>query len=159
MGTYDEFRFRAAACLPSGTLEPEELERIRTIRREDMEYTNENGFSVRVVMDPTLCLVQDVFYRILMSDRNDTRLTMIFPNQWPAAYSAIAEMLNKYNVSCRNVHAFAMDELGGRERQRSAADLRGRPGLFFPDAFLRQNSQGSAPRRGALARVHQRKQG
>ena len=110
MGLYDEFRFHPAPWLPHSDLPLEELERIRNIKREDMEYTNENGFSVRVVMDPTLCMVQDLFYRILMSDLNDTRLTIICPNQWPAAYSAVAEMLNKFNVSARNVHAFAMDE-------------------------------------------------
>ena len=110
MGLYDEFRFKPASFLPHANLPLEELERIRSIKREDMEYTNENGFSVRVVMDPTLCMVQDLFYRILMSDLHDTRLTIICPNQWPAAYSAVAEMLNKFNVSARNVHAFAMDE-------------------------------------------------
>ena len=110
MALYDEFKFKPAAWLPHSSLSLEELERIRNIKREDMEYTNENGYSVRVVLDPTLCLVQDVFYRILMSDINDTHLTMIFPNQWPAAYGAIAEMINKHNVSCRNVDAFAMDE-------------------------------------------------
>ena len=75
-----------------------------------MEYTNENGFSVKVVLNPELYMVQDLFYRILMSDLNNTQLTIICPNQWPDAYSAVAGMLNKYNVSARNVHAFAMDE-------------------------------------------------
>ena len=110
MALYDEFKFKPASFLPHANLPLEELERVRNIKREDMEYTNENGFSVRVVLDPTLCMVQDLFYRILMSDLNDTRLTIICPNQWPAAYSAVAEMLNKFNVSARNVHAFAMDE-------------------------------------------------
>ena len=110
MGLYDEFRFKPASWLPHSELPLEELERIRNIKREDMEYTNENGYSVRVVMDPTLCMVQDMFYRILMSDIHDTHFTMICPNQWPGAYSAVAEMLNKYNVSARNVDAFAMDE-------------------------------------------------
>ena len=110
MGLYDEFRFRPAPYLPHSNLPLEELERIRNIKREDMEYTNENGYSVRVVIDPTLCMVQDMFYRILMSDINDTHLTIICPNQWPGAYSAVAEMLNKFNVSARNVDAFAMDE-------------------------------------------------
>ncbi len=110
MGLYDEFRFKPSAFLPNSEMPLEELDRIRNIKREDMEYTNENGFSVRVVMDPTLLMVQDIFYRILMSDKNNTHLTMIFPNQWPEAYSAVAEMLNKYNVSARNVDAFAMDE-------------------------------------------------
>ena len=115
MGLYEEFRFKPASYLPHSELPLEELERVRNIRREDMEYTNENGFSVRVVQDPTLCMVQDIFYRILMSDIHDTHLTMIFPNQWPAAYSSVAEMLNKYNVSARNVDAFAMDEWADEE--------------------------------------------
>ena len=110
MALYDEFKFKPASFLPHANLPLEELERVRNIKREDMEYTNENGFSVRVVLNPTLCMVQDLFYRILMSDINNTRLTIICPNQWPDAYSAVAEMLNKFNVSARNVHAFAMDE-------------------------------------------------
>ena len=115
MGLYDEFRFKPASWLPHSDLPLEELERVRNIKREDMEYTNENGYSVRVVMNPTLLMVQDIFYRILMSDINDTPFSMICPNQWPAAYSSVAEMLNKYNVSARNVHAFAMDEWADEE--------------------------------------------
>lgn len=115
MGLYDEFRFKPASWLPHSDLPLEELERIRNIKREDMEYTNENGYSVRVVMNPTLLMVQDIFYRILMSDIHDTPFSMICPNQWPAAYSSVAEMLNKYNVSARNVHAFAMDEWADEE--------------------------------------------
>ena len=110
MGLYDEFRFKPASWLPHSNLPLEELERVRNIRREDMEYTNENGFSVRVVLNPTLCMVQDMFYRILRSDLEDRPFSMICPNQWADAYSSVAEMVNKFNVSCRNVHAFAMDE-------------------------------------------------
>ena len=110
MSLYEEFRFKPAEWLPHSELPLEELERVRNIKREDMEYTNENGYSVKIVLDPTLCMVQDIFYRILMSDLHDTHLTMIFPNQWPAAYSSVATLLNKYNVSARNVDAFAMDE-------------------------------------------------
>ena len=110
MSAYKEFKFKPAPWLPHSDLPLEELERVRNIKREDMEYTNENGFSVKVVMDPTLHMVQDMFYRILMSDINNTPFSMICPNQWPEAYSAVANMINKFNVNCRNVHAFAMDE-------------------------------------------------
>jgi 6-phosphogluconolactonase/glucosamine-6-phosphate isomerase/deaminase len=103
-----EFDFKPASWLPRH--DPQVLDHVRNIRREDMEYTNENGYAVRVVLDPTLLMVQDVFHRIYLSDKNDKHLTMIFPNQWPGAYQAIAEMINRYNVSCRNVDAFAMDE-------------------------------------------------
>lgn len=103
-----EFVFKPANWLPS--IDVKMLERVRNIKREDMEYTNEKGFSVQVVLDPTLLMVLDVFHRIYISDIMDTHLTMVFPNQWPNAYQAIAKMINQYNVSCRNVDAFAMDE-------------------------------------------------
>ena len=96
-----EFDFKPASWLPSKDVEM--LDRVRNIKREDMEYTNENGYSVRVVMEPSLLLAQDIFHRIYLSDVMDKHLTMIFPNQWPAVYSAVAEMINRYNVSCRNV--------------------------------------------------------
>lgn len=115
MGLYDEFRFRPASWLPNCGLPLDELERIRNIRRDEMEYENENGFSVKVVLDPTLHMVQDMFYRILMSDIEDRPFSMICPNQWPAAYSSVANMLNRFNISARNVHAFAMDEWADEE--------------------------------------------
>ena len=80
MGLYDEFRFHPAPWLPHSDLPLEELERIRNIKREDMEYTNENGYSIKVVIDPTLHMVQDMFYRILMSDINDTCRDINIPN-------------------------------------------------------------------------------
>ena len=110
MALYDEFRFEPAEWLPHSNLPLEELERIRNIKREDMEYTNEHGFSLKIVMDPVQIMVQDIFYHILKSDLEDKKFTMICPNQWPDAYSAVAEMINKFNVDCRNVNAFAMDE-------------------------------------------------
>lgn len=103
-----EFDFQPASWLP--TRDPEVLDRVRNIKREDMEYTNENGYSVKVVIDPVQVLVQDIFHRIYLSDVLDQHLTAIFPNQWPATYQAVAEMINRYNVSCRNVDMFAMDE-------------------------------------------------
>ncbi|HHU52767.1 MAG TPA: hypothetical protein GXZ43_01630 [Clostridiaceae bacterium] len=103
-----EFNFSPATWLPK--FEPEVLDYVRNIKREDMEYTNENGYSVKVVMDPVLHLVMDMFHRIYLSDVEDKSFTMICPNSWAGSYSAIANMINKYNVNCRNVHAFAMDE-------------------------------------------------
>lgn len=103
-----EFDFKPAEWLPSKDVEM--LERVRNIKREDMEYTNENGYSVKVVLSPYTIMAVDLFKRIYESDINDTKLTIICPNQDPETYSTVAEMINKYNVNCRNVHAFAMDE-------------------------------------------------
>ena len=110
MSTYSEFKFKPASWLPHSELPLEELERVRTIKREDMEYVNENGYKVQIVMNPTFHMVMDMFYRIVKSDKENTPFTMICPNQWPDAYSAVANMVNHYNINMRNVHAFAMDE-------------------------------------------------
>ena len=110
MGIYDGFKFKPAKWLPSKHLSLEDLERLRNLKREDLEYTNENGYTVKLVLNPGMCAVLDMFHRIMMSDINDTKLTMICPNPWAIRYITLVEMLNKFNVSCRNVHAFAMDE-------------------------------------------------
>jgi len=110
MGLYDEFRFEPCPWLPHSGMPLEELERIRNIKREDMEYTNENGFSVKVLLDPREVLAQDIFLRILLSDRNDTPLTMILPNQMPDVLASVAESLNRFSVSARNLHVFAIGE-------------------------------------------------
>jgi len=138
MALYDEFRFRPAPWLPHGNISLEELERVRNIKREDMEYTNENGYSVKVVMDPVLHMVQDMFYRILMSDINDTPFSMICPNQWPGAYSAVANMLNKFNVSARNVHAFAMDEWADEDGNVAPLTYGASLGYSFRNHFYAQ---------------------
>lgn len=52
IGAYDGFRFKPAPWLPHSDLLLEELERVRNIKREDMEYTNKNGCSVKVVINP-----------------------------------------------------------------------------------------------------------
>ena len=103
-----EFPFRPASFLPSRDVEM--LERVREVPREEMEYTNENGYSVKVVLNPALFYVQDLFHRIYLSDIEDRPFVAICPNPHKASYEAVADMINKYNVNCRNFHAFAMDE-------------------------------------------------
>ena len=110
MGLYDEFRFKPSSFLPHANLPLEEFERVRNIKREDMEYNNENGFSVKITLVPYSIMAADLFERIRQSDVEDKPFTFICPNQDPEEYSVVAEMINRYNVDCRNVHAFAMDE-------------------------------------------------
>ena len=115
MGIYDGFKFKPASWLPGKHLTIEELERLRNLKREDLEYTNENGYSVKLVRNPGLCVMMDMFYRIMMSDINDTKLTMICPNPWAIRYVSLVEMINKFGISMRNVHAFAMDEFADED--------------------------------------------
>ena len=109
----NSFRFDPAPWLPAH--DRATLDYVRAISREEMEYTNEHGYSVKVVIDPLLYVTMDIFHRIYLSDVEDKPFTMICPNQWPGAYSAVADMINRYNINCRNVHAFAMDEYADQD--------------------------------------------
>ena len=44
MGLYDEFKFKPAKYLPHANLPLEKLERIRDIKRNEMEYTKKPIF-------------------------------------------------------------------------------------------------------------------
>ncbi len=91
------------------------LEYCRNIKREDMEYTNEHGYSVRIVPHPCSAITCELFERIRRSDEEDKKTVIIFANIWKAVYSVVAEMCNRYNVSARNLHTFCMDEWADEE--------------------------------------------
>ena len=102
------FDFAPAAWLP--TQDKEVLERCRNMRRKDMEITNENGYSIRVVPHPCSAITCELFDWIYRSDVEDKKTVIVFPNSWRNVYVAAVEMCNKFNVSGRNIHAFCMDE-------------------------------------------------
>ena len=66
---------------------PAELERVRNIKREDMEYTNENGYSIRVVPHPSSAVACELFDWIYRSDVEDKKTVIVFPNSWKNIYS------------------------------------------------------------------------
>ncbi|MDO4489336.1 MAG: hypothetical protein Q4B67_09660 [Eubacteriales bacterium] len=67
-------------------------------------------FDVQVVWELEDYFVTDLFQRIRMSDVNDKKLVMILPSPENAIFISCVEALNKYQVSCRNVHVFFLYE-------------------------------------------------
>ena len=110
------------------------LERCRNIRREEMEYTNENGYSVRVVPHPCSAITIELFNWIWRSDVENKKTVIIFPNSWRTVYTAAVEMCNKYNVSGRNIHAFCMDEYADQDGNVAPITY----GRSLGGAFLRE---------------------
>ena len=102
------FDFTPAAWLP--TQDKAVLEYCRNIKREEMEITNENGYSIRVVPHPSSAITAELFNWIYRSDVEDKKTVIIFPNSWRNIYTAAVQMCNRYNISGRNIHAFCMDE-------------------------------------------------
>ena len=91
------------------------LEHCRNIRREEMEITNANGYSIRVVPHPSSAVTCELFNWIYRSDVENKKTVIVFPNSWKNIYTAVAHMCNEFNVSARNIHAFCMDEYADEE--------------------------------------------
>lgn len=102
------FDFAPPAWLP--TQDKSVLEYCRNIKREEMEITNEHGYSIRVVPHPSSAVTIELFNWIYRSDVEDKKTVIVFPNSWRNIYSAAVQMCNRYNISGRNIHAFCMDE-------------------------------------------------
>ena len=102
------FDFNPPAWLP--TQDKAVLEYCRNIRREEMEITNENGYSIRVLPHPSSAVTIELFNRIYRSDVEDKKTVIVFPNSWKKLYTAAVQLCNRNNISGRNIHAFCMDE-------------------------------------------------
>ena len=74
-------------------------------------------FEVKVVWDVHNVFVTDLFYRIKKSDMDNKKLVLILPSPENAAFISLAEVLNKYHVSCRNVHIFFLYEYANEKGQ------------------------------------------
>lgn len=107
------FDYAPAAWLP--VQDKEVLEHCRNIRRDQMEITNENGYSVRVVPHPSSCCAAELFERIYTSDVENKKTVIVFPNSWRNIYRSVADMCNHNNISARNIHAFCMDEWADKD--------------------------------------------
>jgi glucosamine-6-phosphate deaminase len=127
------FDFQPAAWIPFR--DKAVLERCRNIRREDMEKHPNPDFKIKIVQDVSSLFVADCFTRIRISDEQDRNLVMIFPNPWPSAYANVAEMCNRYRVSCRNVHTFCMDEWADQDGRVAPLTYRAGLGYSFMKYF------------------------
>ena len=78
-----DFVFEPAEWIPFK--DKEVLERVRNIKRADMERHENPEFKIKIVPDVGALWVADMFARIKESDEKDQKLTMIMPN--PSACS------------------------------------------------------------------------
>ena len=128
-----EFTFEPAAFLPFR--DKEVLERVRNIRREDMEKHWNPDFRIRIVPEVNSLLVADAFTRIKMSDDLDQRVVLVFPNPWAEAYSNIATLINQFRVNCRNVWTFCEDEFADQDGNIAPLTYKGGLGYAFMNSF------------------------
>jgi len=106
------------------------IERVRNIKREDIEKHPNPDFHIRVVPDDMVewIFVADMFQRIWRSAETGEKVVLILPNPCHA-YKKVAYLINKFRVNCANVHCFAMDEFADQDGNIAPED--------FPQGFTR----------------------
>ena len=110
MAFVSKFEFAPAEWLP--LQDREMLDRVCQMNFKDelgRQYENPE-FQVKIVYDVHNYFTTDLFHRIRMSDINDQKLVIILPSPENAVFISLAEVLNKYQVSARNVHVFFLYE-------------------------------------------------
>ena len=110
MAVINKFEFAPAEWLP--LQDREMLDRVGLMNVADHQgrvYENPD-FEVQVVYDVHNYFATDLFQRIQMSDVMDKKLVIILPTPENAVFISCVESLNKYQVSCRNVHVFFLYE-------------------------------------------------
>ncbi len=105
-----EFTHAPAPWLPMRDMEAVDQAILKDLHdAPGMTFENPD-FSVEVVWDVHNIFVTDLFYRIRKSDQQNEKLVVILPSPENAVFISLAEVLNKYKVSCRNVHVFFLYE-------------------------------------------------
>lgn len=110
MSMVKKFKFAPAEWLP--LQDREMLDRVCQMDicdHQGRQYENPD-FEVKVVYDVHNYFTTDLFQRIRMSDVEDKKLVMILPSPENAVFISLAENLNKFRISCRNVHVFFLYE-------------------------------------------------
>jgi len=74
-------------------------------------------FELSIVPDVHNQFAVDLFQRIRMSDVQNKQLVVILPSPENAVFMSVVEALNKYQVSCRNVHVFFLYEYANEKGQ------------------------------------------
>ena len=123
-----EFDFSPSHWIPFRNTEV--LERIRKISRNDLEKHPNPDFKIRIIADDMVehVFVSDMFHRIKIGADQARRCVLILPNP-NHSYLKVAHLINKFQVDCRHLHVFIMDEYADQDGNIAPES--------YPQGFLR----------------------
>ena len=83
------------------------------------DYVGKNfenpDFELKVVPDVRNFFAADLFFRIRQSHTQNKQLVVLLSSPENNVYISVAEALNKYRISCRNVHVFFLYEYANEQ--------------------------------------------
>lgn len=86
-----------------------EIENVDMYAHQGKNFENPD-FELKIVPDVHNYFAVDLMQKIRMSDIKNEKLVLILPSPENATYISLTEALNRYNISCRNVHVFFLNE-------------------------------------------------
>jgi len=110
------FDYYPSEWVPWKGISREEFERVRNIKREEIEKHANPDFHIRVVPDDMIehIWLTDIYRRMKASDEEDKKTVFILPNPAPL-YKRLAYLINETRINLRNVVIFAMDEWANQD--------------------------------------------
>ncbi|MCX6970015.1 MAG: hypothetical protein NTV93_07660 [Verrucomicrobia bacterium] len=105
----NKFQFEPHEVVPFR--DREVLDRVRRIRREDIDRHPNPEFRIRVVRDYEIGMIPliDRFYRLKTAMDEGREVSFILGNPNPG-YVNLARMINRFQLNCSGLWVFAMDE-------------------------------------------------
>ncbi len=115
MAFNNTFKFAPAEWLPFQ--DTKVLDEV--VNKSVYDYQGKNfenpDFELKVVFDVHNYFAVDLFQKIRMSDVKNEKLVVVLPSPENAVFISLTEALNKYKVSCRNVHVFFLYEYANED--------------------------------------------
>lgn len=105
----DGFRFEPSQWVPFR--DTEVLDRVRTIRRSEIQEHQNPDFHIRVVPDAMIehVFLTDMFRRIWLAREQGRKVVLLLPNP-NFAYIKLAHLINSFGVDCGHLYTFNLDE-------------------------------------------------
>ncbi len=103
------FKYRMPRWMPFQ--DQEACERVRAVKKEEITKSASPHLQIRIVRDEEFAfrMFMDQFARIKQASEEGRRLVLILPQPDPG-YSWLAYLCNKFQVSCKHLYTFDMDE-------------------------------------------------
>lgn len=123
-----EFKFNPAPFIPFRDVAA--IERVIRIKKEDLACHPNPDFRIEILPDAEVEFrwLMDMFYRIKTAADEGRRLVLILPQPY-AGYARLAWLINKYQVDCRNLWTFNMDEYASDDGTIAPEDWK--PGFMY----------------------------
>jgi 6-phosphogluconolactonase/glucosamine-6-phosphate isomerase/deaminase len=123
-----KFMFAPAECIPFR--DKKELDRVRSIQREEIDKHPNPELNIQVVPDSLVehIFVTDMFYRIKTAKEEGKKVVLLLPNP-NHGYIKLAHLINRFNVKCDHLYTFNLDEYADEDGNIAPES--------YPQGFLR----------------------